>query len=82
MIIIIIVIKEKTQCPCSTGIGSNCLLARLATKKAKPNGQFYLEPGMVENFMKNINISDVPGNLKLLFLICASYKFKRIYYLT
>ncbi|XP_026811513.1 DNA repair protein REV1 isoform X2 [Rhopalosiphum maidis] len=54
-------IKEKTQCPCSTGIGSNCLLARLATKKAKPDGQFYLEPGIVMDFMKNIDISDVPG---------------------
>ncbi|XP_022180311.1 DNA repair protein REV1 [Myzus persicae] len=54
-------IKEKTQCPCSTGIGSNCLLARLATKKAKPDGQFYLEPGIVMDFMRNIDISDVPG---------------------
>jgi len=62
-------LQEKTQCPCSTGIGSNCLLARLATKKAKPNGQFYLEPGVIEDFMRNINISDVPGNLKLLLLV-------------
>ncbi|CAI6345542.1 unnamed protein product [Macrosiphum euphorbiae] len=54
-------IKEKTQCPCSTGIGSNCLLARLATKKAKPDGQFYLEPGNIMDFMRNIDISDVPG---------------------
>lgn len=54
-------IKEKTQCPCSTGIGSNYLLARLATKKAKPDGQFYLEPGIVMDFMKNIDILDVPG---------------------
>lgn len=55
--------QEKTQCPCSIGIGSNCLLARLATKKAKPDGQFYVEPGIVMDFMKHINISDVPGNL-------------------
>lgn len=54
--------QENTHCPCSTGIGSNCLLARLATKKAKPNGQFYLEPGVIIDFMKNINIFDVPGN--------------------
>jgi nucleotidyltransferase/DNA polymerase involved in DNA repair len=40
------------------------LLARLATKKAKPDGQFYLEPGITMDFIKQINVSDVPGNLK------------------
>jgi len=59
-----VLIQEKTQCPCSTGLGSNCLLARLATKKAKPNGQFYLESDVIIDFMKNINIFDVPGNKK------------------
>lgn len=58
------VIKETTLCPCSTGIGSNCLLARLATKKAKPDGMFYLEPGITIDFMRKINVSDVPGNSK------------------
>lgn len=54
-------IKEKTGCTCSAGIGSNRLQARLATKKAKPNGQFYLEPKDVEKYIKNILISDLPG---------------------
>ncbi|XP_050425232.1 DNA repair protein Rev1 isoform X2 [Adelges cooleyi] len=54
-------IKEKTNCPCSTGIGPNCLLARLATKKAKPDGQLYVEPDAYMDFMTNINISDLPG---------------------
>ncbi|XP_050522654.1 DNA repair protein Rev1 isoform X2 [Daktulosphaira vitifoliae] len=54
-------IKEKTNCPCSVGIGPNCLLARLATKKAKPNGQFYLGINDVMDFLANINISDLPG---------------------
>ncbi|VVC24976.1 Hypothetical protein CINCED_3A018327 [Cinara cedri] len=54
-------IKEITQCPCSIGIGSNCLQARLATKKAKPDGQYYLEPNIIMEFMRNINVCDVPG---------------------
>ena len=34
--------KEKTDCNASVGIGSSILLARVATKKAKPNGIFHL----------------------------------------
>lgn len=55
-------IKQKTSCPCSTGFGSNKLLARLATKKAKPDGQFHLEDHHVEEYIDDIPISDLPGN--------------------
>lgn len=37
------------------------LLARLATKAAKPNGQFLVEPDMVGDFMKNKLVSELPG---------------------
>ena len=33
----------------------------MATKKAKPDGQFYLQPEEVLAFMKDIQISDLPG---------------------
>ncbi|KAH8260623.1 hypothetical protein KR038_009064 [Drosophila bunnanda] len=35
-------VRTKTGCPCSAGVGPNKLLARLATKEAKPNGQHML----------------------------------------
>ncbi|XP_021918564.1 DNA repair protein REV1 isoform X2 [Zootermopsis nevadensis] len=54
-------IKDKTGCSASAGFGSNRLQARLATKKAKPDGQFYLEPSMVTNFMLDIVVEDLPG---------------------
>lgn len=54
-------ILQKTGCPCSAGIGENKLQARMATKKAKPNGQFHLLPENVEKFFKEIFISDLPG---------------------
>ncbi|XP_050677411.1 DNA repair protein Rev1 [Leptidea sinapis] len=54
-------IKEKTGCPCSTGFGGNRLQARLATKKAKPNGQFFLTSDLVEDFIFNISLKDLPG---------------------
>lgn len=62
------VISEKTQCPCSTGFGANRLQARVATKKAKPNGQFHLLPQDVENYMVNINVNDLPGMYNLIKL--------------
>lgn len=54
-------ISEKTKCPCSTGFGSNRLQARMATKKAKPNGQFHLSKSEdVKKYMSNINVKDLP----------------------
>ncbi|CAB3247096.1 unnamed protein product [Arctia plantaginis] len=54
-------IKAKTGCPCSTGFGGNRLQARLATKKAKPDGQFFLTEDLVEDFMYDIKLRDLPG---------------------
>ncbi|XP_066599158.1 DNA repair protein Rev1 isoform X2 [Prorops nasuta] len=54
-------IKEKTGCPVSTGFGSNKLQARLATKKAKPDGQFYLITDAVETYIGAFDVKDLPG---------------------
>lgn len=54
-------ITERTACPCSTGFGSNKLQARLATRRAKPNGQFHLREEEVDEYMKHIPVKDLPG---------------------
>lgn len=54
-------ITDATGCPCSAGFGENRLQARLATKKAKPNGQFHLRPEDVAEFMAEIPVGDIPG---------------------
>ncbi|XP_030765594.1 DNA repair protein REV1-like [Sitophilus oryzae] len=54
-------IVDITRCPCSTGFGANRLQARLATKKAKPAGQYYLKPDDVEIYMSDILVADLPG---------------------
>ncbi|CAK1582623.1 unnamed protein product [Parnassius mnemosyne] len=54
-------IKNKTGCPCSTGFGGNRLQSRLATKRAKPNGQFFLTSELVEEFVFNVHLKDLPG---------------------
>ncbi len=55
------VIFNKTQCNASVGMGPNMLMARLATKKAKPNGQFYINKKDMNEFMKGHKIEDLPG---------------------
>lgn len=55
------VIFSKTQCNASVGMGPNMLMARLATKKAKPNGHFYISKVEMNEFMKNHKVEDLPG---------------------
>ena len=52
---------SSTGCQSSVGIGPNILLARLATKKAKPNGQFMVTEPMIEDFMAVLSVRDLPG---------------------
>ncbi|BFF98873.1 DNA repair protein REV1 [Drosophila madeirensis] len=55
-------VRGRTGCPCSAGVGSNKLLARMATKKAKPNGQFLLAPGIdVLAYMAPTPLEELPG---------------------
>lgn len=54
-------IEEKTGCCASVGIGSNILLARLATRRAKPNGQYFLESLEVDDFIRDLTVTSLPG---------------------
>ncbi|XP_055086532.1 DNA repair protein REV1 [Periophthalmus magnuspinnatus] len=54
-------IKEKTGCCASVGMGSNILLARLATRRAKPNGQYFLKSEEVDDFIRDLAVTSLPG---------------------
>ncbi|XP_029937528.1 DNA repair protein REV1 isoform X2 [Myripristis murdjan] len=54
-------IKEKTGCSASVGMGSNILLARLATRKAKPDGQYFLRSEEVDDFIRDLSVTSLPG---------------------
>ena len=54
-------IEEKTGCKVSAGFSHNLLLARLATRKAKPNGQFHLSEEDVEEYLKETPVASLPG---------------------
>lgn len=51
---------ELTLCPISVGASYNVLLAKLALRKAKPDGQFQLFDN-VEQFLNDIKVNDLPG---------------------
>ncbi|XP_053674481.1 DNA repair protein Rev1 [Anopheles nili] len=70
-------ISTATGCACSAGVGANRLQARMATKKAKPNGQFQLNPCNAEEYMRAIAIGDLPGVGP-----STSYRLKKMTYVT
>jgi len=55
------------------------LQARMATRTAKPNGQFWLRPDDVASFMLDKKVSDLPGQSQLSFffacLLSSSFGF-------
>ena len=54
-------ILVKTGCNASAGVSHNKLLARLATRKAKPNGQFLLTEDKVMSYLTDQPVNSLPG---------------------
>ncbi|XP_042378461.1 DNA repair protein REV1-like isoform X3 [Zingiber officinale] len=54
-------IAETTRCTASAGIAENLLLARLATRSAKPNGQRFLPSEKVEDYLNDLPVMELPG---------------------
>ncbi|ODV94154.1 hypothetical protein PACTADRAFT_51038 [Pachysolen tannophilus NRRL Y-2460] len=53
-------IFEETDCSVSIGIGRNVLLAKLALRRAKPDGIFQVSDP-IHDFLENIPVKDLPG---------------------
>ncbi|XP_030238253.1 DNA repair protein REV1 isoform X2 [Drosophila navojoa] len=54
-------VRKITGCPCSAGVGENKLLARMATKLAKPNGEHLLDPDDAAEYMASFVLDTLPG---------------------
>ncbi|XP_021827326.1 DNA repair protein REV1 isoform X2 [Prunus avium] len=54
-------IFETTGCTASAGIARNMLMARLATRMAKPDGQCYISPEKVDDYLHQLPIKELPG---------------------
>lgn len=47
--------------PVSIGIAHNVLLAKLATRAAKPAGVYHLRPAVVPDFLQDLDVKDLPS---------------------
>ncbi|CAK8539097.1 unnamed protein product [Lathyrus sativus] len=54
-------IYETTGCTASVGIAGNMLMARIATRTAKPNGQYHITLEKVEDHLRQLPINALPG---------------------
>ncbi|KAA8536245.1 hypothetical protein F0562_028723 [Nyssa sinensis] len=54
-------IFETTGCTASAGIAGSLLMARLATRTAKPNGQCYIPLEKVDDYLHELPIKALPG---------------------
>uniref|UniRef100_A0A1J3FCZ0 DNA repair protein REV1 n=1 Tax=Noccaea caerulescens TaxID=107243 RepID=A0A1J3FCZ0_NOCCA len=54
-------IMETTGCSASAGIGGTMLIARLATRVAKPAGQFHISAEKVAEFLDKLPVGTLPG---------------------
>ncbi len=54
-------IYDATGCHASIGVSFNMLLARMATSKAKPNGQYLIAPENALAFLSPVSVSSIPG---------------------
>jgi len=54
-------IKETVGINASIGIGSNKLIAKIASEYAKPNGMLWIADGMEQKFLAPLTIEKIPG---------------------
>lgn len=54
-------VREATGLAVTIGVGANRMVARLATKRAKPDGQGLVEPGREAAHVANLPIEELPG---------------------
>jgi len=54
-------VEKETGLKVSVGVAPNKVLAKLATKRAKPAGFFEVEEGCEEDFLRGLAIEDLPG---------------------
>lgn len=70
-------LDDVTGCTVSCGVGSNVLLAKLALRKAKPNGVYYIKDSNILEEISDVQFDKLPGIGYKLFNKLANYMGKK-----
>lgn len=54
-------ITASTALPCSAGLASTRLVAKVASDQAKPRGLLWIAPGSEERFLASLGVRKIPG---------------------
>lgn len=54
-------IMDETELPISFGMGSNKMIAKIATNEAKPNGYLQVPFGKEKEFLASLTVNKIPG---------------------
>ena len=54
-------IRKTTKLPCSIGIGTSRLVAKIGSGMAKPNGVLWVLPGAEAGFLAPLDVAKIPG---------------------
>jgi DNA polymerase-4 len=54
-------ITSTTRLPCSIGVGTSRLIAKVASEQAKPRGLVWVAPGSEEAFLAPLSVRRIPG---------------------
>jgi DNA polymerase-4 len=54
-------ITSTTGLPCSVGVGTSRLIAKVASEQAKPRGLVWVAPGREEAFLAPLSVRRIPG---------------------
>lgn len=54
-------VRRDTDLPCSIGIGTSRLVAKISSGLAKPNGVLQVMPGLEPEFLAPLDIKKIPG---------------------
>ena len=54
-------VKTRTNLPCSIGVGTSRLIAKISSDLAKPNGILWVQPGSEAAFLAPLDVGRIPG---------------------
>lgn len=71
-------VAAATALPCSIGIGTSRLVAKMCSDLAKPNGVLFVEPGAEAAFLAPLDVGRIPGVGKVMQGQLAQMGIRRI----